>query len=62
MSTLEESESIFEEVCTSKVWEMMNGEFLKACSNILEAENLHNPYITTTQTASTFHIINGLIS
>ena len=54
MSTLEQSQSIFEEECTSKIWEMMDNEFMKACSSILEVESLHNPYMTTVQTASIF--------
>ena len=51
MSTLEQAQSIFEEECTFKIWEMMDNEFMKASSSILEVESLHNPYMTTIQTA-----------
>ena len=53
-STLEESLSLFDTKCSTKIWKMMNQEFLNTRSAILDSENRQSNLRSPSQPSSTF--------
>lgn len=55
-STLEESQTLFDTKCSSRIWKMMHKEFLDSRSAILESEKRQSNLRTPSQTASSFEL------
>ena len=51
-STLEESLSLFDAKCSTKIWKMMNQEFLNTRSAILDSENRQSNLRSPSQPSS----------